>query len=184
MGIGRDVLKRGTDAVCRSMLLHKEMEALHLPLCIGFDLNGNNLSTDDSKVVYLTLRSLIRILPIEHFGLDKTVVSLEKLQSDKHLRCGSLVDKIHFGRQQDIFSRQSKKCLHQSQVEKEIFDVFLVFLCTQWDAIGGSMLDRSDEACQCQQPETFLDRCGRDFPTGLWFADLCQSSSCRSIFLL
>ena len=77
MGIGRDVLKRGTDAVCRSMLLHKEMEALHLPLCIGFDLNGNNLSTDDSKVVYLTLRSLIRILPIEHFGLRSQLLCLQ-----------------------------------------------------------------------------------------------------------
>ena len=103
MGIRRNVFERGTDAVCRPMLLHEKMEALHLPLCVGFDFDGNNLSTDDSKIVYLALRALIRILPIEHFGLDKTVVSFEEFQSDKHLRCSSFVDKIHFGCQQDIF---------------------------------------------------------------------------------
>ena len=166
MDIRRYILKRRTDAKSRRMLWHEVVETLHLSLCASFYLDRDDVSVDNCEVVNFATRSLVCILPIEHLGFDKTIMGFMQLQTSKHLRGCSLVNKLNFGGQENVVSWQRKHGLHQAQVEKEILDIFLVLLCTQWKAVSGSMFNRDDESCQCQQAKTLLDRCCSNITAG------------------
>ena len=129
MNVGRYIFERSADAKGGCVLGHEIVQALHLALCTCFYFGRDNMSTYDSEVVNLSLGSLVSILPVVHFRLDKTVVGFQQLQSCKHFGSGTLVYEVNIGCLQNVFGRKRKQGLHQSQVKKEILDVFLIFLC-------------------------------------------------------
>ena len=164
MDIRRYILKRRTDAKSRRMLWHEVVETLHLSLCASFYLDRDDVSVDNCEVVNFATRSLVCILPIEHLGFDKTIMGFKQLQTGKHLRGRSLVNKVNIGSQKNVVGWQREHGLHQAQVEKEILDIFLEYLQDENNSILLSSHITTDLE-KIADSVTFIDK-GRILLTG------------------